>query len=220
MLVNPLFHDRFQAGDVLARKLRKVLIDPNPLVLGLPRGGVPVAYEIAQKLHADLDIFLVRKIGVPGQEELAMGAIASSGTRVLNKRLIAHLGISPAVIEQLTAREQQEIERREKLYRGDRPALSIKGRTVILVDDGLATGASMLAAVRAVRSQQPKRVIVAVPVASRDACDEFKQHVDEVVCAYTPAPFHSVGVWYEDFSQTSDAEVQELLQQPLREHVT
>jgi putative phosphoribosyl transferase len=220
MLVNPLFHDRFQAGDVLARKLRKVLIDPNPLVLGLPRGGVPVAYEIAQKLHADLDIFLVRKIGVPGQEELAMGAIASSGTRVLNKRLIAHLGISPAVIEQLTAREQQEIERREKLYRGDRPALSIKGRTVILVDDGLATGASMLAAVRAVRSQQPKRVIVAVPVASRDACDEFKQHVDEVVCAYTPAPFHSVGVWYEDFSQTSDAEVQELLQQTLREHVT
>jgi putative phosphoribosyl transferase len=220
MLVNPLFHDRFQAGDVLARKLRKVLIDPNPLVLGLPRGGVPVAYEIAQKLHADLDIFLVRKIGVPGQEELAMGAIASSGTRVLNKRLIAHLGISPAVIEQLTAREQQEIERREKLYRGDRPALSIKGRTVILVDDGLATGASMLAAVRAVRSQQPKRVIVAVPVASRDACDEFKQHVDEVVCAYTPAPFHSVGVWYEDFSQTSDAEVQELLRQPLREHVT
>jgi putative phosphoribosyl transferase len=220
MLVNPLFHNRFQAGDVLARKLRKVLIDPNPLVLGLPRGGVPVAYEIAQKLHADLDIFLVRKIGVPGQEELAMGAIASSGTRVLNKRLIAHLGISPAVIEQLTAREQQEIERREKLYRGDRPALSIKGRTVILVDDGLATGASMLAAVRAVRSQQPKRVIVAVPVASRDACDEFKQHVDEVVCAYTPAPFHSVGVWYEDFSQTSDAEVQELLQQTLREHVT
>jgi putative phosphoribosyl transferase len=220
MLVNPLFHDRFQAGDVLARKLRKVLIDPNPLVLGLPRGCVPVAYEIAQKLHADLDIFLVRKIGVPGQEELAMGAIASSGTRVLNKRLIAHLGISPAVIEQLTAREQQEIERREKLYRGDRPALSIKGRTVILVDDGLATGASMLAAVRAVRSQQPKRVIVAVPVASRDACDEFKQHVDEVVCAYTPAPFHSVGVWYEDFSQTSDAEVQELLQQTLREHVT
>jgi len=220
MLVNPLFHDRFQAGDVLGRKLIKTLTDLNPLVLGLPRGGVPVAYEIAQKLHADLDIFLVRKIGVPGQEELAMGAIASGGTRVLNKPLIAHLGISPAVIEQLTAREQQEIVRREKLYRGDRPALPIKRRTVILVDDGLATGASMLAAARAVRSQQPKRVIVAVPVASSDACDEFKQHVDEVICAYTPAPFHSVGVWYEDFSQTSDAEVQELLQQALRAHAT
>jgi len=220
MLVNPLFHDRFQAGDVLGRKLIKTLTDLNPLVLGLPRGGVPVAYEIAQKLHADLDIFLVRKIGVPGQEELAMGAIASGGTRVLNKPLIADLGISPAVIEQLTAREQQEIVRREKLYRGDRPALPIKRRTVILVDDGLATGASMLAAARAVRSQQPKRVIVAVPVASSDACDEFKQHVDEVICAYTPAPFHSVGVWYEDFSQTSESEVQELLQQALRAHAT
>ena len=150
MLMNPLFHDRIQAGQALARKLRSVVLDPSPLVLALPRGGVPVGYAIAQALHADLDIFLVRKIGVPGQEELAMGAIASGGTRVLNQPLIGQLGISSAVIERVTAREQQEIERRERLYRGDRPALPIQGRTVILVDDGLATGASMLAAVRAV----------------------------------------------------------------------
>jgi len=171
-------------------------------------------------LPADLDIFLVRKIGVPGHEELAMGAIASGGTRVLNHSLIAHLGISSSVIEQVTLREQREIERREQLYRAGRPALPIKGRIVILVDDGLATGASMLAAAQAVQAQQPKRVIVAVPVASHDACEEFRQHVDDVVCAHTPEPFYAVGAWYEDFSQTSDAEVQTLLQQAFHEHVT
>src|SRR5712691_9670366 len=152
MLMNPLFHDRIEAGQLLARKLRSLGLDANPLVLALPRGGVPVAFQISQALPADLDIFLVRKIGVPGQEELAMGAIASSGTLVLHQSLIAHLGVSPSVIERVIAREQQEIERRERIYRGGRPALPIKGRTVILVDDGLATGASMLAAARAVRA--------------------------------------------------------------------
>jgi len=220
MFVNPLYRDRTEAGQILARRLRNLALDSNPLVLALPRGGVPVAFEIAQALHADLDIFLVRKIGVPGQEELAMGAIASGGTRVLNESLIRQMGISPAVIERVTAHEVKEIERRERLYRGGRPALPAKGRTVILVDDGLATGASMLAAVRAVQAQEPQRMIVAVPIASRQACEEFRQYVDDVICAETPEPFYAVGAWYEDFSQISDAEVQRLLQQALHEQVT
>jgi putative phosphoribosyl transferase len=220
MLVNPLFHDRVEAGQILARKLRGLVLDPTPLVLALPRGGVPVAFEIAQVLHADLDIFLVRKLGVPGHEELAMGAIASGGMRVLNHPLIAHLGISSAAVEHVTIREQREIQRREHIYRGNLPPLPIEGRAVILVDDGLATGASMLAGVQAVRAQQPKRIIVAVPVASNEACEEFRQHVDDVVCAFTPEPFHAVGIWYEDFSQTSDVEVQELLQKAFHQHVT
>ncbi len=192
--------------------MKSLVFEANPLVLALPRGGVPVAFQIAQELAADLDIFLVRKIGVPGQEELAMGAIASGGTRVLNQSLITDLGISQAGLEQATAREQTEIERRELLYREGRPALPIKGRTAILVDDGLATGASMMAAVQGVRTRQPRRVMVAVPVASREACREFRRHVDDVICIATPEPFYSVGVWYEDFSQTSDAEVRELLE--------
>jgi len=220
MFVNPLYRDRTEAGQILSRRLRSLVLDSNPLVLALPRGGVPVAFEIAQALHADLDIFLVRKIGVPGQEELAMGAIASGGTRVLNESLIRQMGISPTVIERVTAHEVKEIERRERLYRGGRPALPSKGRTVILVDDGLATGASMLAAVRAVQAQEPQRMIVAVPIASRPACEEFRQYVDDVICAETPEPFYAVGAWYEDFSQISDAEVQRLLQQALHEHVT
>jgi putative phosphoribosyl transferase len=219
-MVNPLFHDRVHAGRVLGRRLRGVLFDAVPLVLALPRGGVPVAYELARTLHSDLDILLVRKIGAPGHEELAMGAIASGGTRVLNDSLIAQLGVSPDVIEKITAREREEIERRERLYREGREALPIEGRTLILVDDGLATGASMLAAARAVRQRQPRRIIVAVPVASRAACEEFRQHVDDVVCAHTPEPFYAVGAWYEDFSQTSDAEVRKLLEQSLHEHVT
>jgi len=170
-------------------------------------------------LNADPDILVVRKLGVPGHEELAMGAIASGGIRVLNEELISHLGISMTVVDRVTAREQQEIQRREQLYRDGRPALPIKDRIVILVDDGLATGASMLAAARAARAQQPKRVIVAVPVASRDACEEFRQHVDDVICAETPEPFYSVGTWYEDFSQTSDAEVRELLHRASHERV-
>jgi putative phosphoribosyl transferase len=168
-------------------------------------------------LHADLDIFLVRKLGAPGQEELAMGAIASGGVRVLNDALIRHLDVSPTVIDRITAQELREIERRERLYREGRPALPIGNRTAILVDDGLATGASMLAAALGVRAQKPKRIIVAVPVASRDACEEFRRHVDDVICAETPEPFYSVGAWYDDFSQTSDAEVRELLERAVHQ---
>ncbi len=220
MLLTPLYRDRFEAGQILARQLKFAVVHSDPLVLALPRGGVPVAFEIAQTLHADLDVFLVRKLGVPGQEELAMGAIASGGVKVLNEPLIRDLGISAAVIDRVIARERHEIERRERAYREGRPALPIAGRTVILVDDGLATGASMLAAARAVRAQKPKRIIVAVPVASRDVCEEFQQHVDDVVCAETPEPLYAVGAWYEDFTQTSDAEVQELLERAARERVT
>lgn len=220
MVATPLFHDRTEAGRILARRLRgSKAFSPQPLILALPRGGVPVAFEISQALAADLDIFLVRKLGVPGQEELAMGAIASGGVRVLNDALIKQLSISPKAVDDATARERQEIERRELLYRAGLPKLPIKDRTIVLVDDGLATGASMLAAARAVRIQQPKRVIVAVPVASQDACEEFRQHVDEVVCAETPEPFYAVGVWYEDFSQTTDAEVRELIERASRKRV-
>ena len=219
MFVTPRFRDRIEAGRRLGQRLKREAIGPNALVLALPRGGVPVGFEITQILNSDLDILLVRKLGVPGHEELAMGAIASGGLRVLNDTLIRHLGISTTVVDRVTAREQQEIERRERLYRDDRPALPIKDRIVILVDDGLATGASMLAAARAARAQQPKWVIVAVPVASRDACEEFRRYVDEVICAETPEPFYSVGTWYEDFSQTSDAEVRKLLQRASHERV-
>jgi putative phosphoribosyl transferase len=220
MFMTPLFRDRIEAGRRLGQRLKREAIGgPDVLVLALPRGGVPVGFAITQILNADLDILLVRKLGVPGHEELAMGAIASGGIRVLNDALISDLGISMTVIDRVTAREQQEIQRREQLYRDGRPALPIKDRIVILVDDGLATGASMLAAARAARAQQPERAIVAVPVASRDACEEFQQYVDEVICAETPEPFYSVGSWYEDFSQTSDAEVRELLQRASHEPV-
>jgi len=213
MFVTPRFRDRMEAGQRLAQRLKRDAVGgPDVLVLALPRGGVPVGFAITQILNAELDVLLVRKLGVPGHEELAMGAIASGGIRVLNEEVIRHLGISWTVIDRVTAREQQEIERREQLYRDGRPALPIQDRIVILVDDGLATGATMLAAARAARAQQPKRVIVAVPVASHEACEEFRRHVDEVICAETPEPFDSVGTWYEDFRQTSDAEVRELLQ--------
>ncbi|HVW07002.1 MAG TPA: phosphoribosyltransferase [Bryobacteraceae bacterium] len=216
----PLFRDRVHAGQLLAQKLRALRHLTHPLVLALPRGGVPVAFEIARELHGDLDIFLVRKIGVPGQEELALGAIASGGVRVLNEALAAHLKISRAMIDTLTAREQQEVERREHLYRDDRPPLPIANRVVILVDDGLATGATMLAAVRAVKHQHPERLVVAVPVAAPATCHEFRRHVDEMICLHTPEPFHAVGAWYEDFSQTTDAEVRDLLERGAREKVS
>jgi len=219
MYVNPIFRDRIEAGQVLAQRLKGVIRDSNPIVLALPRGGVPVGFEVAKALHSDLDIFLVRKLGVPGHEELAIGAIASGGIRVLNQTLIRELGLTSLVIDSITARERREIERRERLYREHRPPLAVGDRTVILVDDGLATGATMLAAARALRIQRPKRIIVAVPVASREACDEFRRHVDETVCAETPEPFYSVGSWYEDFSQTSDAEVRELLERAAHERV-
>ena len=219
MLTQPLFRDRTEAGQILGQRVKSRIRDRHPVVLALPRGGVPVGFEVAQTLNADLDIFLVRKLGVPGREELAMGAIASGGKRVLNDALIQQLRLPPRVIETVATREQHELARREALYREGRPPIPLRGRTVILVDDGLATGASMLAAARGLREQKPRRIIVAVPVAAEDACDEFRAHVDEVICASTPEPFYAVGVWYEDFSQTTDAEVRELLERSAREHV-
>jgi predicted phosphoribosyltransferase len=182
------------------------------LVLALPRGGVPVAYEVARALDAPLDVFLVRKLGVPGHEELAMGAIASGGVRVLNEDVVHHLRIPDEAIEKVARREQQELERREREYRGDRPPPEVSGRTVILIDDGLATGSTMRAAVMALRQQRPARIIVAVPAAAESTCDEFRAEVDEVFCAITPEPFYAVGLWYEDFSQTTDEEVRDLLE--------
>ena len=208
-----IFRDRTEAGRVLAAELTAYANRPDVLVLALPRGGVPVGFEVAKALHAPLDVFLVRKLGVPEQEELAMGAIASGGVTVLNEDVIRVLGISPAEINAVAAEQMQELERRERSYRGDRPAPEVRGRTVILVDDGLATGSSMRAAVKALRQLHPARIVVAVPVASPETCAEFRDEVDEIVCAYTPEPFYAVGFWYEDFSQTSDEEVRELLEQ-------
>jgi predicted phosphoribosyltransferase len=207
------FRDRRAAGRGLAGALLRYADHQGVTVLGLPRGGVPVAYEVATKLNAPLDVFLVRKLGVPGQEELAMGAIASGGIRVLNRDVLALAGLTDDIIEAVTAREEREVERRERLYRGARPPLPLAERTVIIVDDGLATGASMRAAVRAVRSQRPARIVVAVPTAPPDTCESLGREVDEVVCLLKPYRFRSVGAWYEDFSQTTDEEVQHLLQQ-------
>ncbi len=209
----PLFQNRSEAGRVLAERVRPYVRDPDVLVLALPRGGVPVAFEVARALGAELDVFLVRKLGMPGEEELAIGAIASGGIRVLNRELIDHLHVSEDVIDRATEREARELERREELYREGRPAIPVHGRTVVVVDDGLATGASMLAASRALRSQGAKKIIVAVPVAARQTCDQLRREVDEIVCAETPQPFAAVGIWYEDFSQTTDEEVRELLEQ-------
>ncbi len=209
----PLFQNRSEAGRILAERLGPYVRDSNVLVLGLPRGGVPVAFQVACVLQAELDVFLVRKLGMPGEEELAIGALASGGVRVLNRELIDHLRVSEDVINRLTEREERELERREELYREGRPAIPVQGRTVVVVDDGLATGASMLAASRALRLQGAKKIIVAVPVAARQTCDQLRQEVDEIVCAETPHPFAAVGIWYEDFSQTTDDEVRELLEQ-------
>jgi putative phosphoribosyl transferase len=181
------------------------------VVLGLPRGGVPVAYEVATALGAPLDVFVVRKLGVPGHEELAMGAIASGGAFVLDDRLVQTLGISRAEIERAVATELRELERREAAYRSGRNPHRLEGKTVILVDDGLATGSTMRAAAEAVRQLDPARIVVAVPVAAAETCDDFRDVVDDVVCGQTPEPFQAVGLWYEDFSQTSDEQVRELL---------
>ena len=206
-----LFRDRAEAGRFLALKLAAHADRQDTVVLALPRGGVPVAFEVAKSLNVPLDVFIVRKLGVPGQEELAMGATATGKVRVLNQDIITALGISDEVVDSVIAREERELQRREELYRGDRPACQVEGKTVILVDDGLATGSTMHAAVLALRRRKPARVIAAVPVAAVSTCEEFKDEVDEIVCATTPNPFYAVGQWYEDFSQTTDGEVQELL---------
>lgn len=208
-----LFQDRTAAGKALARKLVAYANRKDTLVLGLPRGGIPVAFEVAKALNAPLDAFLVRKLGVPGQEELAMGAIASGGVRVLNEDIVRSLRLSDAVIDNVIAKEQREIERREQLYRQDRPLTVVSDRIVILVDDGLATGATMRAAVRAIEQQQPSQIVVAVPVSSPEAYRELSTGVDEIICVEIPQPFNSVGLWYDNFPQTPDEEVCDLLQQ-------
>jgi putative phosphoribosyl transferase len=205
------FRNRSEAGRLLARALERYKDQLDVLVLALPRGGVPVAYEVATNLNAPLDVFIVRKLGVPGHEELAMGAIASGGIRALNTAVIKQLNIPRSAIEAVAAHEQQELERRERLYRGQKASLNIQDRTIILVDDGLATGSTMKAAVAALRQQNPRKIIVAVPTAPAETCNELQDEADEVICAVTPEPFYAVGQWYENFEQTTDAEVTELI---------
>jgi predicted phosphoribosyltransferase len=207
-----MFKDRRDAGRKLAQIVAKQHDLDNAIVLGLPRGGVPVAYEVACKLNLPLDVFLVRKLGVPAQEELAMGAVASGGTVVMNPSIVHRLGISPEIIQAAISREESEIERRERIYRDGNPPLRVEGRAAILVDDGLATGASMLAAIRALHPRA-ERVIVAVPVASRDTCDELRGEVDQLICATIPEPFFALSMFYRDFAPTSDEEVRTLILQ-------
>jgi len=206
------FIDRENAGQILAQKLKPYANHPDTVVLALPRGGIKVAFGVAQTLKLPLDIFMVRKLGVPNQPELAMGAIASGGMRVLNQDILSHLNISSEYIETEAQRQNKELRRQENYYRNGRPALALRNKTVILIDDGLATGASMRAAISALRQQHPKRIIVAVPVASVASCAELKKEVEEIICEKTPEPFFSVGMWYDDFSQTSDEDVRDLLQ--------
>ena len=211
-MLTKFFKDRAEAGRFLAQKLVQYADRPDVIVLALPRGGVPVAYEVAQTLKAPLDVFVVRKLGVPGFEECAVGAIASGGIRVLNERVVSYLHIPAEVVDEITAMAFSELERRERLYRGTRAPMDVTGQTVILVDDGLATGSTMRAAVKALRKKNPKKIVVAVPVGERETCDSFKKEVDTIaVCAITPEPFQAVGLWYRNFSQTTDAEVQQLL---------
>jgi predicted phosphoribosyltransferase len=205
------FGNRADAGRALAERLRAYAGRSDVVVLALPRGGVVVGFELARELAVALDIYLVRKLGVPGHEELAMGAIASDGTRVLNTTIVAHLGITDEAIARTALEEGRELERRERAYRQGRAAIDVRGRTVILVDDGLATGASMRVAALALRTRGPERLVIAVPVASRDVCDELRKLVDELVCLEANDSFRAVGAAYDDFSQTSDDEVRELL---------
>jgi putative phosphoribosyl transferase len=206
-----LYRDRFQAGQVLASKLAPYRDQSDVIVLGLARGGVPVAFEVAQSLHAPLDVFIVRKLGFPGQEELAMGAVATGNVQVLNADVVGSLHVPEQLIQTVAAEELKELKRRESRYRGDRLAPQIEGKTVILVDDGLATGTSMRAAIQALRKQHPDRIVVAVPVGAIDTCDALRSEVDDLICAATPEDFFAVGVWYEDFTPTSDEQVQILL---------
>ena len=214
------FRNRTEAGRVLATKLTAYSRLPNVLVLALPRGGVPVAYEVSEALQAPMDIFLVRKLGVPGHEELAMGAIATGGIRLLNQDVVHYFDISAATIDAVAAKEQKELERRARLYRNGRAPRNVRDQIVILVDDGLATGSSMRAAAAAVREQKPARIVVAVPVAASSTCEELRAEVDETVCVDTPEPFQAVGLWYEDFSQTTDKEVRDLLERAEYAHST
>lgn len=207
-----LYKDRREAGAALGEGLSHHADRDDVLVLGLPRGGVPVAYEVAERLRAPLDVLVVRKLGVPGHEELAMGAIASGGVRILNDRVLDELGLSDRAIAAAAAQEEIELSRRERQYRGDALPPDPQGKRVILVDDGLATGSTMRAAVAAVRGLGASAVTVAVPVASRATCDELRSEVDELVCAATPEPFRAVGLWYQDFSQTPDDDVRDLLE--------
>jgi len=211
-----VFRDRIEAGRYLATKLAHYAGRPDLLILALPRGGVPVAFEVAKSLEAPLDVFLVRKLGFPGHEEMAMGAIASGGVIVFNEDVLEGNGIPDYIIHDVAERELQELKRREEVYRADMPEIAVNGRTVILVDDGLATGSTMRAAAQALRKQHPKRLVVAVPVGAPDTCNEFRSEVDEVICAVAPDRFRAVGLWYEDFSQTTDEEVQWLLEDAAR----
>jgi len=210
-----LFKDRYDAGRKLSTALQTYRAD-DAIVHALPRGGVPVAYEVSKNLNIPMDIFIVRKIGVPEQEELAMGAIASGGVRVLNQNVIKILNIPDDVIEDAALKERDELNRREKIYRNNRSFPSVVNKTAILIDDGLATGASMRAAVKALRNLHPAKIVVAVPTASEDTCNEFKSEVDQVICVYTPAVFRGVGEWYDNFSQTTDEEVLDLMDEIYR----
>jgi putative phosphoribosyl transferase len=206
-----IFRDRVDAGIQLAVQLSRYASDPNVRVLGLPRGGVPVAYQVARKLEVPLDVFVVRKLGVPGHEELAMGAIASGAVRVLNPDVVAALRISEAEIAQVADRELKELDRQQRTYRGDLPFPALDGRTVIVVDDGLATGSTMRAAVKSLRLLQPARIVAAAPVGASETCRSLASEADEVVCVNTPESFQAVSMWYADFSQTTDEEVRKLL---------
>lgn len=206
------FRDRFEAGQLLARRLSAYADRDDVLVLALPRGGAPVGYELARALRAPMDVFVVRKLGVPGHEELAMGAVASGGVRVINEDVVDGLRISNEVIERVARIEREELERRERLYRGGRPSPDVRGRVVIVVDDGLATGSTMRAAVVALRRLGPSRIVVAVPTGAPSTLAEFRDLADECVSEIAPEPFRAVGLWYDDFSQTTDAEVRDLLE--------
>jgi predicted phosphoribosyltransferase len=206
------FADRAEAGKLLGAEVaRRLGARQDIVVLALPRGGVPVGYEVARALDAPLDVFIVRKLGVPGQEELAMGAIASGGVRVLNDEVLRYVPVSRSTIDRVAELETRELERREKAYRGNRPPLDVTGKTVVIVDDGLATGSTMRAAVQALQKMSPREIVVAVPVAAPSTCAEFRAGVAEMICLRTPEPFQAVGLWYDDFSQTTDEEVHHLL---------